>query len=755
MTPAEVLALALERAGRGWPVFPVALGLDGERITKRPLTPHAHLDASTDSAELERMVNAGARRLRDGEVLGLGQYPGGRGAVVLDVDRKPDDGAATLTALEVEHKPLPPHPVVDTPSGGRHHYLGRPEGVRLGNGHRLGPGIDVRGDDGWTVCPGVSTPWGRWAIAPGTSGTPIPAAPGWVLDRIAQSGGAGPRGRWEPLTEPEHLDTATAAAVAALEALGGHSAYLVGEHEVRLCRPGKGSGSSVTVGNIGPGVAKFFTSGWTIPGTSLTFPADAVYDTDVLQSIAEAVAAGDLDRAGRLVVEREDFVRLIGRDNGAGSVTSTPSGSAVRLTAASTIRMDQPRWAWDRRIPLGGTTLMAGREGFGKTALVCHLAARLSHGELPGEYHGQPADTVYIGHEDDRATVLVPRLAAAGCDLTRFHFVDIDASRVFTVAGDVPALTETLRDRPIGLVVLDPLDAQLGVSVDTYKKAEVQAAIGHLALMAQILRCGALGLGHLNKSELSDLLRAIAGSVGFTTACRSVLGVGENPDNPAERLLVLAKANMTDRTSVPAIRFRVAGTTVSHPEHPLGINTGKVEVLGEALGVHPDSLLAGGSAEERDKLDAAVDWLRDVLDNGPMLRAEIMKYGKANGHRERTLERAGQRLNIESVRDESERGKPATWRLPGLSANEFGGKYLADNRQRSDQDKQPESEDYPPTSGMAGNKPLPLEIPASGGTLVALPCTVCGAIGRSRITGRCPKHPLEVAPDPRLPRGDQ
>jgi AAA domain len=64
----------------------------------------------------------------------------------------------------------------------------------------------------------------------------------------------------------------------------------------------------------------------------------------------------------------------------------------IKLTPASTVVIDRTRWVWENRIPIGGTTLMPGREGLGKTALVCHLGARLSRGDLPGERFGRPGD---------------------------------------------------------------------------------------------------------------------------------------------------------------------------------------------------------------------------------------------------------------------------------------------------------------------------------------------------------------------------
>src|SRR5205823_3453607 len=104
----------------------------------------------------------------------------------------------------------------------------------------------------------------------------------------------------------------------------------------------------------------------------------------------------------------------------------------------------------------------------------------------------------------------------------------------------------------------------LGSGVDTHRKAEVQSSIQRLAELAQELRCGAIGLAHLNKGDVRELLARVVGSVGFTTATRSVLAVGEHPENRSDRVCVLAKANMVDRTTVPAVHFRVERVNLPH-----------------------------------------------------------------------------------------------------------------------------------------------------------------------------------------------
>ncbi len=350
--------------------------------------------------------------------------------------------------------------------------------------------------------------------------------------------------------------------------------------------------------------------------------------------------------AAKTAANQEEAVRVHGGDEAVllhGEDEAAPP--YLTLTPASSIRIDRPRWVWDRRIPVGGTTLMPGREGLGKTLLACHLGARLTRGQLAGEWWGRPAHVVYIGHEDDRATVLVPRLVAAGADLDRFLFVDIPAGGTFRADVDLAALHTAATGRGVALIIVDPLDSHLG-AIDSHKKAEVQSTVARLADLAQALRCGALGLAHFNKAAITDLLARVVGSVGFTTGPRSVLAVGEHPDDPNERVCVCAKANMTDRSTVPALRFRTESTAVPHPDGGEHIDTGGIVIVGEEHGLDPNSLLAGDS-EERNERQSATAFLLDTLDEVGTLSSEVEDRA-LHGHdiSKRTLVRARKELGV-------------------------------------------------------------------------------------------------------------
>ena len=90
----------------------------------------------------------------------------------------------------------------------------------------------------------------------------------------------------------------------------------------------------------------------------------------------------------------------------------------IKLVPASTIKVKPVHWLWKDRIPLGELTLLAGREGIGKTTIAYTLAAWITTGTMKGRFMGSPRSVLVAATEDSWEHTIVPRLMAAGADLT-------------------------------------------------------------------------------------------------------------------------------------------------------------------------------------------------------------------------------------------------------------------------------------------------------------------------------------------------
>lgn len=264
MTRSEALELAERYAKLGIPSFPIAISWDEakQKTSKKPINANGHLGASTDVARIRHAFNGAT--VPAGAVIGVGLHLGPAGIFVLDGDKDTrGDGVAELDGVLAAHEV---RDTVRTLTGGDgvHAWLGK--GTRHVTNASPYDAIDIRGDEGWVVAPGVTTPWGEWRFDPEHDlfdGAPIADAPGSLLEEIGalEAGQVRTRGVHGGRDVPDGLDPRDAAALEALLELGGSFSHR-DNTSLHVTRPGKTAGTSATIGHIGPGVVKVFTPNW-------------------------------------------------------------------------------------------------------------------------------------------------------------------------------------------------------------------------------------------------------------------------------------------------------------------------------------------------------------------------------------------------------------------------------------------------------------------------------------------------------------
>lgn len=137
---------------------------------------HGVYDATTDPERLAAMFEVVPRAAGYGVAGGRAPHH----LIGLDLDRKNGlDGVARLVELAVQYGFVVPTTItVATPSGGLHHWLSGPPGVKVPNSvSRIAPGIDVRGSGGYLIGPGSWTSKGVYVLAvpPDTPVGQVPA----------------------------------------------------------------------------------------------------------------------------------------------------------------------------------------------------------------------------------------------------------------------------------------------------------------------------------------------------------------------------------------------------------------------------------------------------------------------------------------------------------------------------------------------------------------------------------------------------
>jgi DNA polymerase III delta prime subunit len=345
----------------------------------------------------------------------------------------------------------------------------------------------------------------------------------------------------------------------------------------------------------------------------------------------------------------------------------------LRMTSAADVVTRRARWLWDGRMPTGALCLLAGREGLGKSTLALYVAARVTRGELEGEWFGTPRHVVVVATEDDWGVTVVPRLIAAGADLSLVSRVEAELAPDLLTDLVLPADTAELANvcirHSVALVILDPLMSRINSALDTHKDLDVRRALEPLVRMAVESDATVLGLMHVNKSSTTDPLTAVMGSRAFTAVARSVSVVLADPDDDtgARRIFGTPKNNL-GRVDLPLLPYVITSTA-------LKLDDGETTDVGALTFSLPMAgtmreLLEATESEQRNGLressSETASWLRTYLESRPAgesSRIDVMKAARADGRNERSVDRAAVALGVVKTR-----GRvlpfPTVWTLP-------------------------------------------------------------------------------------------
>lgn len=329
------------------------------------------------------------------------------------------------------------------------------------------------------------------------------------------------------------------------------------------------------------------------------------------------------------------------------------SGPRVMLTCAAQVVPQAVAWLWPDWLPAGKLTLLAGSPGTGKTTIALALASIVTTGGTwPDGSHRHDTGNVLIwSSEDDPADTLVPRLMAAGADLTRVHFVSgsvTDSGEVlpFDPATDVPLLAERLEDMGgADLLIVDPIIS--AVSGDSHKATDVRRNLQALIDLGMQHGCAVLGISHFRKSSQgTSPMERVNGSQAFVALARMVW-VAAKEEGTERRILARAKANIArddGGASYSVEQEQLAGDYC-------GIWTSRIAwgamVEGTARDILSKVETAADTPPDTALLNAA-SFLRSLLLDGPISVPTIKADAIGAGYTWATIRRAKDYLGVEA-----------------------------------------------------------------------------------------------------------
>ncbi|MGO9662408.1 MAG: AAA family ATPase [Polyangia bacterium] len=336
--------------------------------------------------------------------------------------------------------------------------------------------------------------------------------------------------------------------------------------------------------------------------------------------------------------------------------------STVKLPASTNLATVKPVatvWIWTGRIAKGEMVLITGAPGVGKGLLLCCIASKYTQGRpMFGDVGSRPPGVVlWISIEDADDTALVPRLSAAGADLSRIHSWKTNSS-LPTLPETTDQILAEIEKVHAGLLFVDPAPTLLTDKFTANSDADVRRTYGPLAAGCRERGCSIVLVRHINKRPGGDAMSRGGGSIGWTGMTRIELMLGKKPcpaDDAAENggpktgsgdeseiILAPVKSNLGRWPS--SLSARIVETA----------GAPRLEFTGETT-TSADDLVDQQRPHKGQVMENALDLLRRLLADGQWHRArEIERELQKAGISFSTMKRAKTALEIQSHQNDRE-----------------------------------------------------------------------------------------------------
>ena len=353
----------------------------------------------------------------------------------------------------------------------------------------------------------------------------------------------------------------------------------------------------------------------------------------------------------------------------------------LATTSLDTIDPEPLHWLVPDYLPLGKLVMFAGDGGHGKSTLTLHLTACLTTGtpcfgltyDAP-----EPCEVLLVSCEDDYADTVVPRLLAAGCDLSMVRRVDgintPDGKPAPFSFAHYQKLGEELSDRPrVRLVVIDPAGAYIGrAGVDDHKDSELRSLLDPMAEMAAKMRVTVVIVKHLNKGVNAKAVHKVSGSAGYVNACRAAFVIAPQPSDETRKLFIPLKLNITKKPT--GLAFRMANVPPAEAKailkrFPKIVGDDRTRLQSQLFQIHwdgdagmdADTALGDIARTRPNETKDCADWLIEFLGDYAWPDEEVQEAAEDVGHGLGCLKRAKAMLREAKKLRSRPEGKGGAW----------------------------------------------------------------------------------------------
>ena len=273
----------------------------------------------------------------------------------------------------------------------------------------------------------------------------------------------------------------------------------------------------------------------------------------------------------------------------------------------------------------------------GKSTIAIDIVARGSRAKpWPDNPNANPIfDTLMLISEDDLNDTIVPRLMAAGADLSRVYFAKQTlivgengkrATRRIALDSDLSAVRRILAERTeIKLIVIDPLGSYLG-KLKKNSEEDIRFILTEIKELAEQAKVSIISIDHFNKNSEQSAIHRLSGAGALAAVPRAVWAFVKDADDPEKlkRLMLNAKLNVVSEAKKVGLTYKTIGVEMRIKETLASLP------MIEWMGVNAsdlDEVLHREVDKEKGKLGKCSEWLEQQLENGPQFSREI--YAKA------------------------------------------------------------------------------------------------------------------------------
>lgn len=330
-----------------------------------------------------------------------------------------------------------------------------------------------------------------------------------------------------------------------------------------------------------------------------------------------------------------------------------------RLIQADQIQAEPIEWIWQNYLAEGTFELLSAPPGTGKTTIAISFAACITTGKAwpDGTLPNNIGDVIIWSDEDSYQHVLVPRLIAAGADLSKVHFLELQDVEDPNLA--IKTLFSQWSSNRVKLIIIDSVMAL--VRGDSNKSSDVRNAINWLKPLAEKNHCAILGITHFTKGTANaPIIERVTGSIAFAAMARIVLSCGQSSDNDSFMLLV-AKSNIGQ--SDIGIKYRILPITITNDKKQI-IETTCIE-WNEVVTQHASKVMHRLNQPNDQRInDISISALRSILQNTEDHDSQTIKQKMLDaGFTEKQTNTAKNHLKIIS-RPIPGQGNKREWHLP-------------------------------------------------------------------------------------------